>query len=132
MQKNRVSTKFRREAIPSKSYINNKIRTFHNITGSCQGQVLFSQWQGTGPARTWHCPATAFAPHSTETTRPVVHHSIYFNTADYRQTDTQLVALLHLRNQQRHIEHTTIVRNMNNVCHLHTMQKIISRFWRCH
>jgi len=33
--------------------------TFHyNITGRSQHQVLFFQWQGTGPARTWRSAAT--------------------------------------------------------------------------
>jgi len=33
--------------------------TFHyNITGRSQRQVLFFQWQGIGPARTWRSAAT--------------------------------------------------------------------------
>ena len=33
--------------------------TFHdNITGRSQRQVLFYQWQGMGPARTWRSAAT--------------------------------------------------------------------------
>jgi len=34
--------------------------TFHyNITGRSEHQVLFFQWQGLGPARTWRSAATA-------------------------------------------------------------------------
>jgi len=33
--------------------------TFHyNITGRSQCQVIFFQWQGIGPARTWRSAAT--------------------------------------------------------------------------
>ena len=35
---------------------------FKNITGRSQRQVLFFQWQGTGPARTWRSAATAREP----------------------------------------------------------------------
>jgi len=45
--------KFRRETNPSK------------ITGRSQCQVLFCQWQGIGPARTWRSAATAFEGHMT-------------------------------------------------------------------
>ena len=34
----------------------------YNITGRFQHQVLFFQWQGKGPARTWRSAATASCP----------------------------------------------------------------------
>jgi len=57
-KRTKVSTKFRRETNPSKSYINNKSRTFHNITARSQHQVPFFQCQGIGPGRTWCSAAT--------------------------------------------------------------------------
>jgi len=57
-KRTKVSTKFRRGTNPPKSYINNKSRTFHNITARSQRQVPFVQCQGIGPGRTWCSAAT--------------------------------------------------------------------------
>ena len=32
---------------------------YYNFTARSQRQVLFFQWQGIGPGRTWHSAATA-------------------------------------------------------------------------
>jgi len=46
--------------------------TFHyNITGRSQRQVLFFQWQGIGPARTWRSATTAH----TESQTPLINIS---------------------------------------------------------
>ena len=59
-KRTKVNTKFRRETNPSKSYINYKSRTFHNITARSQHQVPFFQCQGIGPGRTWCSAATVY------------------------------------------------------------------------